>query len=122
MIALYKNRPEVLRFSGEYKTYMNRRGNMEDKQLREHLDVLKPMQLLFHGMYERAKVDGSIRTDIPEEEMFITSCITMLSMAERYAQGLVWLNDPKDDHTQELLHLKEMLLLWCQGEKTGGEV
>ena len=122
MIALYKNRPEVLRFSGEYKTYMNRRGNMEDKQLREHLDVLKPMQLLFHGMYERAKVDGSIRTDIPEEEMFITSSITMLSMAERYAQGLVWLNDPKDDHTQELLHLKEMLLLWCQGEKTGGEV
>lgn len=117
MIALYKNRPEVLRFSSEYKTYMNRRGNMEDKQLREHLDVLKPMQLLFHGMYERAKVDGSIRTDIPEEEMFITSSITMLSMAERYAQGLVWLNDPKDDHTQELLHLKEMLLLWCQGEK-----
>lgn len=49
--------------------------------------------------------------------MFITSSITMLSMAERYAQGLVWLNDPKDDHTQELLHLKEMLLLWCQGEK-----
>lgn len=80
MIALYKNRPEVLRFSGEYKTYMNRRGNMEDKQLREHLDVLKPMQLLFHGMYERAKVDGSIRTDIPEEEMFITSSITMLSI------------------------------------------
>lgn len=76
MIALYKNRPEVLRFSGEYKTYMNRRGNMEDKQLREHLDVLKPMQLLFHGMYERAKVDGSIRTDIPEEEMFITSWTT----------------------------------------------
>lgn len=25
-------------------------------------------------------------------------------------------------YTQELLHLKEMLLLWCQGEKTGGEV
>ena len=44
MIALYKNRPEVLRFSGEYKTYINRRGNMEDKQLREHLDVLKPMK------------------------------------------------------------------------------
>lgn len=80
MIALYKNRPEVLRFSGEYKTYMNRRGNMEDKQLREHLDVLKPMQLLFHGMYERAKVDGSIRTDIPEEEMFITSSITICSV------------------------------------------
>ena len=41
MIALYKNRPEVLRFSGEYKTYMNRRGNMEDKQLREHLDGVR---------------------------------------------------------------------------------
>lgn len=43
--------------------------------------------------------------------------VSPATMAERYAQGLVWLNDPKDDHTQELLHLKEMLLLWCQGEK-----
>ena len=51
MIALYKNRPEVLRFSSEYKTHMNRHGNMEDEQLRAHLDVLKPMRLLFHGMY-----------------------------------------------------------------------
>ena len=40
MIALYKNRPEVLRFSGEYKTYMNRRGNMEDKQ-HGHPDILR---------------------------------------------------------------------------------
>jgi AcrR family transcriptional regulator len=39
MIALYKNRPEVLRFSGEYKTYMNRRGNMEDNGLRNFLSL-----------------------------------------------------------------------------------
>lgn len=63
MIALYKNRPEVLRFSGEYKTYMNRRGNMEDKQLREHLDVLKPMQLLFHGILTRNTENSIQRID-----------------------------------------------------------
>lgn len=38
MIALYKNRPEVLRFSGEYKTYMNRRGNMQP-MLRQGRDL-----------------------------------------------------------------------------------
>lgn len=26
------------------------------------------MQLLFHGMYERAKVDGSIRTDMDKSK------------------------------------------------------
>lgn len=60
---------------------------------------------------------------IDDEDMdFMRHEFVTYSMAERYAQGLVWLNDSKDDYTQELLHLKEMLLLWCQGEKTGGEV
>ena len=68
-------------------------------------------------MYERAKVDGSIRMDIPEQELFTTMAITMLSVAERYAQGIVWADDHKDDHTRELIHLKEMLLMWCSREK-----
>ena len=115
MIFLYQERPELLRFSSEYKNYICNES-VEDAQLKEHLDVLEPIGSLFHRMYERAKVDGSIRTDIPEQQMFTTVVITMLSVAERYAQGIVWANDHKDDHTQELVFLKEMLLAWCAGK------
>lgn len=118
IISLYQNRPELLRFSSEYKTFINRHGNMADNQLKEHLDVLKPVQILFHQMYERAKVDGSVRVDIPEQELFTTVAITMLSVAERYSQGLVWADDHNDDHTRELIHLKEMLLMWCGKKKS----
>ena len=118
IISLYRKYPELLRFSSEYKTFINRHGNMnmEDNPLKEHLDVLEPVRNLFHQMYERAKVDGSIRMDIPEQELFTTMAITMLSVAERYAQGIVWADDHKDDHTRELIHLKEMLLMWCSGK------
>ncbi|MGN0793541.1 MAG: TetR/AcrR family transcriptional regulator [Aristaeellaceae bacterium] len=115
IIALYQEQPELLHFSGEYKTFIRHSG-VEDAQLREHLDVLEPIRSLFHRMYERARVNGSIRTDIPEQQMFTTVVITMLSVAERYAQGIVWANDHKDDHTQELVFLKEMLLAWCAGK------
>lgn len=118
IISLYQKRPELLRFSSEYKTYINRHGNMDDNQLKEHLDVLEPVRILFHQMYERAKEDGSIRMDIPEQELFTTMAITMLSVAERYAQGLVWADDREDDHVRELIHLKEMLLMWCSRENS----
>lgn len=115
ILRLYQERPELLRFSSEYKTFICQE-RVEEAQLREHLDALEPIRSLFHRMYERARIDGSIRTDIPEQQMFTTVVITMLSVAERYAQGIVWANDHKTNHTQELVFLKEMLLAWCAGK------
>ena len=117
MIRLYQERPELLRFSLNYKTFICRQ-NVEEGQLKVHLDALEPVRELFHQMYERAKCDSSIRTDITEQQLFTTVTITMLSVAERYAQGIVWADDHKADHTQELIFLKEMLLAWCAGKKT----
>ena len=67
MIALYKNRPEVLRFSSEYKTYMNRHGNMENEQLREQLDVLLEQQRKTNETIERlrykiSRYESAVRT------------------------------------------------------------
>ena len=122
IIKIYREQPRFLRFSGEYKNFI-RTGKTEEKKLeedlKEHLDELEPMRQLFHRMYERAETDHSIRTDIPEQELFTTVAITMLSVAERYAQGLVWADDHREEHTQKLIYLKEMILAWCAGENTG---
>ena len=115
IIRLYQERPELLCFSSNYKTFICHE-RIAQEQLKEHLSVLEPIRILFHNAYERAKTDGSIRTDLSEQQMFTTVAITMLSVAERYAQGIVWADDHKEDHTQELTFLKEMLLAWCDGK------
>ena len=118
IIKIYREQPQFLRFSGEYKNFI-RTGKTEEKhleeKLREHLEELEPMRQLFHRMYERARTDHSIRMDIPEQELFTTVTITMLSVAERYAQGLVWADDHREDQTQKLVYVKEMILAWCAG-------
>jgi hypothetical protein len=45
----------------------------------------------------------------------------MLAVAERYAQGIVWADDHKEDHTQELEFLKGMLLTWCRTPENLGK-
>ena len=64
---------------------------------------------------------GLIRTDIPEQQLFTSVAIAMLAVAERYAQGIVWADDHKEDHTQELEFLKGMLLTWCRTPENLGK-
>lgn len=115
IIRLYQEQPEMLRFSNNYKNFLYHE-KIEDEELNEHLDVLGPLRAMYHKLYEQAKTDHSIRTDISEQQLFTSVAIAMLAVAERYAQGIVWANDHKSDHTQELKYLKEMILAWCRGK------
>ena len=119
IISLYQEKPEVLRFSANYKTYICREG-VSQEQLKVQLDVLKPIGVLFYRKYEEATIDGSIRTDISERELFTTLTLTMLGMAERYAQGIVWANNHTGNYLKELSHVKEMLLAWVR-DTSGGK-
>lgn len=92
--------------------------NMDKAENNEHLDTLAPISDIFHNLYEKAKIDKSIRTDIDEREVFTTIAITMLGMAERYAMGIVWAANDENDYTKELVILKEMLLSWVKSLRT----
>lgn len=116
MIYLYKVHPEFLRFSGYFKTYMNLENSERIKE-NEHMDVLAPISGIFHNLYEKAKYDKSIRTDIGEQELFTTLALTMLGMAERYAMGIVWAGNDENDYAKELLILKDMMLSWLKIKK-----
>ncbi|MCQ2454517.1 MAG: TetR/AcrR family transcriptional regulator [Clostridia bacterium] len=112
MIRLYQQQPALLRFSGNYKTFINRQKT-KTEDLKEHLDPLSSIRSVFHMAYLRARTDHSIRTDVPEDVLFTTIAIGMLSMAERYAQGIVWAGRGEEDHTRELRIVQEMILSWC---------
>lgn len=116
LIRVYREHPELLRFSGNYKTFICRQ-HTQVESLREHLDPLKPIQTMFHQAYVRAKTDRSIRTDISEDVLFTSVAIGMLSIAERYCQGIVWADRGEADHTRELRIAQEMILNWCAAGK-----
>lgn len=116
IIQIYREHPELLRFSGNYKTFICRQ-HTQTEALSEHLDPLKPIQVIFHQAYIRAKTDHSIRTDISEDVLFTAVAIGMLAIAERYAQGIVWADRGEPDHIRELQIVQEMILNWCTEEK-----
>lgn len=116
---LYKERPDVLRFSSNYKTYICRE-KVESNQLGVHLDTLMPMRQIFHIKYEEAKTDHSVRTDIPEDKLFSIVCMSMLAMAERYAQGIVWTRGESEDYGWELERIKEMILDYVKPRDQAG--
>ena len=58
-------------------------------------------------MYETAKQDGTLRTDIPEQKIFSTTLHLMLAAVTRYAVGLIYQGGEPEE---ELTALKEMLM------------
>lgn len=115
IIGLYLERPQILRYSANYKTYI-RRENVPEGMLGEHLDPLRPIAELFLGSCKAAATGTPVRTDVSPEKMFSFLALTMLTMAERYAQGLVWDEVPEGAHADELVQLKNLLLTWMKGE------
>ena len=115
IIGLYLERPQILRYGANYKTYI-RRENVPEGMLGEHLDPLRPIAELFLGSCKAAATGTSVRTDVSPEKMFSFLALTMLTMAERYAQGLVWTEVPEGAHADDLVQLKNLLLTWMKGE------
>lgn len=115
IIGLYLEHPQVLRYSANYKTYI-RRENVPEGMLGEHLDPLRPIAELFLGSCKAAATGTPVRTDVSPEKMFSFLALTMLTMAERYAQGLVWTEVPEGAHADDLVQLKKLLLTWMKGE------
>lgn len=115
IISLYRSRPQVLRYSGNCKTFI-RRENVPQDALGEHLDPLKSMEQLFVASCRAAAGTGALRADVDAGELYSFVALTMLTMAERYVQGIVWTDASAADHAADLVRLKVMLSAWMKGE------
>lgn len=78
------------------------------QQMRPFTEVTEKLAERFHRIYDKARTDGTLRTDVPENEVFSGTLHLMLAAVTRYAVGLVY--DSGVDPEKELTMLKEMLL------------
>ena len=106
---LYQNDRELLRFNQFFNVYI-RAENVEAETLSPYREMIEGLAKQFHIIYEKAAVDHTVRTDVPEEEMFRTPLHLMLAAVTRFAVGLVYRPDNDEAALKELKTLKRELL------------
>ncbi len=108
-IELYRNHKDVLRFNQFFNIYIQ--GQAETSvQMSPYSQAINVVAERFHTVYTLAQMDGTLRTDIPEAEMFATAVHLMMAAATRYVLGLVYRPENSLGPEQELLLLKQMIL------------
>lgn len=108
-IDLYQNHKELLRFNQSFNNYVQHESATKE-QLRPYTDAINRIAGFFHGVYEKGRKDGTIRTDLPEDKMFAATSHIMLAVGVRYAQGLLFAAEREEDRTEEYQMLRRLLL------------
>lgn len=108
-IVLYRKHKDLLRFNQSFNNYVLHEGATKD-QLAPYIAAIGTFVRMFHSLYEKAKLDGTLRTDLPEDKMFAATSHIMLAVAVRYAQGLVYDAQSEADRTEEFEMLKRAIL------------
>ena len=80
--------------------------------MRSYNEAVEVFAKKFHVVYEKAQTDGTLKVDMPERKFFLSSLYIMLSVAGKYAEGLIYPlgMEEEEDMTEELLRLKKMIL------------
>ena len=107
--VLYREHKDLLWFNQNFNNYVQHEGATKE-QLLPYLHSVGAFAGMFHGVYEKGTIDGTISTDLPEDKMFAATSHIMLAVAVRYAQGLLYAAEREEDRTEEYELLKRMIL------------
>ncbi len=105
-LDMFRNYRAMLRFTQYFNVYIEKE-DVTPRQMQVFFDVVKTIADSFHGIYIKAEQDGTLRTDIPEDEIFSSTMHLMLAAVTRYSTGLVYQNS--SDIGKELSLQKELL-------------
>lgn len=108
-IDMYQHHKALLRYNDNFNYYVTHEGKNNDQLVNFH-SSLYSVDTRLHMMYEKAKVDRTIRTDIPEAEFMRVTVHSMMTACAHYAEGFIWGSDDNKDYTDELIMIKEMIL------------
>ncbi|MCR5249386.1 MAG: TetR/AcrR family transcriptional regulator [Lachnospiraceae bacterium] len=108
-LLLYREHKDLLRFNQFFNIYI-RAEKVGAETVRPYQGMIQALEAQFHGMYLKAQQDHTIRTDVPEIEMFSTTLHLMLAVVTRYAVGLVYQPEEGFDAEKELEYLRNAVL------------
>jgi len=109
IIELYRNHKDVLKFNRNFDTYVQHE-ECTAEQMRPYNEAVNVFALKFHTVYLKAQKDGTLDISIPEKRLFVNTLYSVLSLAGKYAEGLVYPSEGHHDMTDELVMQKEIIL------------
>ena len=107
-LDLYRNHKDILRFNQFYNVYIQSEGISEEEK-QPFTDVINALERWFETVYRKGQRDGTLRTELPEKQLFSATLHLMLAAVTRYAVGLLYEPEGAADPTSELILLKEMI-------------
>ena len=116
IIELYRSHKDVLRFNRNFDTYVKHQ-ECTAEQMRPYNEAVEVFAKKFRTVYRKAKKDGTLDIRVSEKRLFVNTLYTVLSVAGKYAEGLVYPPDGEHDMTEELLMLKRMIVDSMRKEK-----
>ena len=108
-IILYRDHRPHLRFNYDFNLYVVNSGATPE-QMKPFTETVNGFARQFARVYETGKRDGTLRTDIPVDELFASSAHIMLAVATRYAAGLIFHSQKVADDCAELEMLRDMII------------
>ena len=108
-IELYQNHKDVLRFNRNFDTYVKHEGCTAE-QMRPYNEAVNLFAMKFHRLYQNGQKDGTLDIRFPEKKFFVNLLYIMLSVAGKYAEGLIYPVDDEPDKSEELYMLKHIIL------------
>ena len=109
IIELYREHKDVLRFNRNFDTYVKHECCTAE-QMRPYNEAVTVFATKFHTVVRKAQEDGTLDIRVSEPKLFVNLLYIMLSVAGKYAEGLVYPPDGEHDMTDELLMLKRMIV------------
>ncbi len=108
-INMYRNHKNLLRFNQFFNIYV-KGEHLDDSALKPYKNMIMNLRERFSSLYEKAKKDKTLRTDIDEEQIFSTTLHIMLAIVTRYAVGLVYMPENDFDPEKDILFLKNAFM------------
>ena len=116
IIELYRSHKDVLKFNRNFDTYVKHQ-ECTAEQMRPYNEAVEVFAHKFHVVYRKAQEDGTLDIRVSEKRLFVNTLYTVLSVAGKYAEGLVYPPIGEHDMTEELLMLKRMIVDSMRKEK-----
>ena len=115
-IDMYVNHKALLQFNDNFNHFVSHSG-VDRKKLKGFNASLLSADTRFIKMYEKAKEDHTLRTDIPFEEFMRETVHVMMAVCTYYANGFIWGSDKNKDYIPELKRIKEMIVSFAKNNR-----
>lgn len=115
-VRLFDEAKDLLKYNDNFNHFIAHYKKEEGVEFAGYVAAIEPIRHRYHLIYEKAKEDGTVRTDIEEGELLRLTLHTMMAACHHFAGGFTF-GAAKDeaDYSDELCRIKDMILEYVKG-------